>query len=93
MSYYAHLCSYRNVWPDVIYCCLVSLLVMEFVLCAEHGEGYFWKNFQGGGKPMFCEMEGGHRLELKLFSENWLKLRGGGGGGGGGKTIFRGGGG
>ena len=22
-------------------------------------------NFQGGGKPMFREIEGGHRLELK----------------------------
>ena len=41
------------------------------------------KNIQGG-KPMFRDIEGGHRSELKYINcESWLKLRGG-------KTIFRG---
>ena len=33
------------------------------------------KLFQGG-KPVFQEIEGKHRLELNINCENWLKLRG-----------------
>ena len=39
-----------------------------------------------GGQTNVSRIEGDRRLELKLLTSDWLKLRGG-------KTIFRGGGG
>ena len=42
---HGHLCPYRNVWPEAVYCCftrttlftkyLITLVVMEFYQCAK----------------------------------------------------------